>query len=332
MPLEFYNPPSALLASGSKTGVELGGSKSIVSINVKHNLYNEGIIFSELSWGEFYQEEGLEDQIDTFTTREYDSVSEDPSALIDTIVNSIYNIINHERLFYGIADFEVDAFLNQNTVIPGLKIDYKIINKLLDAHKVTRDEDLFPKILSDAKGTNRIKIEFQGSKKKNLQLYGFKLEDYANRLRLAHGFATGIVCTSQGAANLYILSDNITFQEDEPPELYIDEDNLAIIELAIQRKLLFPISWFRIDLGINSLRTLELWEEIKDENKLRKALNHYDKYITSLVYRKFKLIASTEKIGTDISEDFYNMTPEERKRALKDMAGAIKKLTDLYKK
>jgi hypothetical protein len=332
LPLEFYNPPSALLASGSKKGVELGGSKSIVSINVKHNLYSEGIIFSELSWGEFYQEEGLEDQIDTFTTREYDSVSEDPSALIDTIVNSIYNIINNERLFYGIADFEVDAFLNQNTVIPGLKIDYKIINKLLDAHKITRDEDLFPKILSDAKGTNRIKIEFQGSKKKNLQLYGFKLEDYANRLRLARGFATGIVCTSQGAANLYILSDNITFQEDEPPELYIDEDNLAIIELAIQRKLLFPINWFRIDLGINSLRTLELWEEIKDENKLRKALNHYDKYISSLVYRKFKLIASAEKIGTDISEDFNNMTLEERKKALKDMAGAIKKLTDLYKK
>ena len=332
LPIEFYNPPSALLASGSKIGVEIGGSKSILSIDSMHNLYSEGNIFTELSWGEFYHEEGLEDQIDTFTTKEFDSVREDPHALINTIVESIYNIINNEKLFYGIADFEVDAFLNQNTIIPGLKLDYEIINKLLKAHKETRDENLFPPILSDAKGSKRIKVEFQGGKRRNLHLYGFRLEDYANRLRLAKGFVTGLVCTSQGAANLYILSDNIIFQEEKAPELHIDEDNLSIIELGIQRKLLFPISWFRIDVGIKALETLELWEVIKDHAKLKKAIEHYDRYITSLVYKKFKLVASTEQIGTDMDDDFYKMTPDERKKALKDMASAIKKLTELYKK
>ena len=332
LPIEFYNPPSALLAFGSKIGVEIGGSKSILSIDSTHNFYSEGNIFTELSWGEFYHEEGLEDQIDTFTTKEFDSVREDPQALVETIVESIYNIINNEKLFYGIADFEVDAFLNQNTIIPGLKLDYEIINKLLKAHKETRDENLFPPILSDAKGSKRIKVEFQGGKKKNLHLYGFRLEDFANRLRLAKGFATGVVCTSQGAANLYILSDNIIFQEEKTPELYIEEDNLSIIELGIQRKLLFPISWFRIDVGIKSLETLELWDDIKDNIKLKKAIDYYERYITSLVYKKFKLVASTEQIGTDINDDFYNMPPDERKKALKDMASAIKKLTELYKK
>ncbi|MFX1411314.1 MAG: hypothetical protein ACFFA6_13270, partial [Promethearchaeota archaeon] len=187
MPIEYYNPPSALLASGSRIGVEIGGSKSILSIDNKHNFYSEGNIFTELSWGEFYREEGLEDQIDTFTTKEFDSVREKPQALIETIVNSIYNIINNKKLFYGIADFEVDAFLNQNTIIPGLRLDYQIINKLLKAHKETRDENLFPPILSDAKGSKRIKVEFQGGKKKKLQLYGFELEDYADKLRLARG-------------------------------------------------------------------------------------------------------------------------------------------------
>ncbi len=332
MPIEFYNPPLAILASGSKLGVDLGGSKSILSMDARHNLYSEGIIFSELSWGAFYQEEGLEDQIDTFETKEYDSVREDPEALVKTIVRSIYNIINNKKLFYGIADFEVDAFLNQNTIIPGLKLDYSIINKLLNAHKNIRDKDLFPQILSDARGAKRIKIEFQGTKKKNLHLIGSKLEDFADMLRLAKGFATGIVCTSRGAANLYIMSDNIVFQEDLLPDLYIDDDNLAIIEMGIQRELLFPISWFRIDLGIKSLETLELWDKIKDHSKLNKAFEHYEKYISSLVYKKFQVMASTEKIGKDGEEDFHEMSPAERRQALRDMAETIRKLTDEYKK
>ena len=86
MPVEFYNPPSAILASGTKEGVELGGTKIIVSLDAFHNLYSEGTVFSELSWGSFYQEEGLEDQIDTFETKEYDSVREDPEGLAEIII------------------------------------------------------------------------------------------------------------------------------------------------------------------------------------------------------------------------------------------------------
>ena len=330
MPIEFINPPSAILASGSKLGVEIGGSKSIISIDAFHNLYSEGLIFSELSWGAFYQEEGLETEIDTFETKEFDSVREDPNALIETIVDSIYNIMNQKKLFYGLIDFEVDAFLNQNTIIPGLTLDYKIINKLLEAHKKTRDEELFPKILSDAKGSHKINLEFQGVKRVNLHLNGTKLEDYAEVLRMAKGFATGIVCTSRGAANMYIMSDNLVFKEEILPELYIDEENLMIIEMGVERELLFPISWFRIDLGIKSLETLELWEKIKDDSKLTKALEYYERYVMGLVQRKFHAMAST--IGTDVGDDFDTLSPIERRQALRDMAEAIRKLTDEYKK
>ena len=153
----------------------------------------------------------------------------------------------------------------------------------------------------------------------------------ADMLRLAKGFATGIVCTSKGAANLYIMSDNITFrEEDKPPEMYIDQENIDVIMHAIQREILFPISWFRIDLGIKSLETLELWSEIKDRPKIKDALNKYDQYITTLVYKKFQAIASSEKIGYS-EDDFYNMTAQERNKALRDMADAIRKLTELYK-
>ena len=331
MPIEFYNPPAAILASGSKDGVELGGQKCILSIDNVHNLYNEGNIYSEMSWGEFYKEEGLEDQIDTFTTQEYASVREDPEALVDTIAKSINNLITNRRIFYEIVDCEVDAFMNQNCVIPGLKLDYHVINKLLDAHRKTREANLFPQIITNARGSKSIKVEFQGANKKNLHYYGSKLETLADKLRLAKGFVTGIVCTSKGAANLYIMSDNIVFKEDQVTEMYIDQENIDIIMFAIQRELLAPISWFRIDLGIKSLETLELWEKIKDHPLLKVALNKYERYITSLVYKKFQKIASSEKIGIDLNEDFTNMPLEQRKQALKDMADAIRNLTKIYK-
>jgi len=330
--LEFYNPPSAILASGTKKGVEIGGSKLIVSIDDAHNFYNEGIIYTEMSWAAFYEEEDLSDQIDTFTTTEYDSIREDPEALVDVIVKIIYQIINNQKIFYGIADFEVDAFLDSSSsVISGLKLDYSIINKLLEAHKRSREEDLFPKIMLDDKGVKKIKIEFQGTKKTNLHIKGSKLEDLINKLRLAKGFAVGIVCSSRNAANLYITSDNIVFSKDQIPEIYIDMDNIKIIEYGIKKKLLFPISWFRIDIGIRSLETLELWDKIKDKPELNKALNHYERYINALVYKKFKPIAESQKIGTNLEEDFYSMTAKERKKALKDMEEAIKLLTKEYK-
>ncbi|TFG09127.1 MAG: hypothetical protein EU539_00385 [Promethearchaeota archaeon] len=331
MSIEFINPPKAITAAGSKKGVEIGGDKSIVSLDGQHNLHNEGTIFTEMSWAEFYQEKGLEDQIDSFETTEYSSVRDDPKALVKTIAESIDKIIKNHRVFYGVMDFEVDAFLNQNCVIPGLKLDYGIINKLMEAHKKTRDEDLFPQIITDMKGLRKIKMEFQGTHKKNLNIFGSTLEDLADRIRLAKGFATGIVCTSRGAANLYIMSDNIIFKEDELPEIYIDEENIAIIEMGIQRELLFPISWFRIDIGMRSLETLELWEEIKEDSALKKVLGRYDDYITTLVYKKYKVVASGEEIGTDLEEDFHNMTPAERRKALRDMADAIKLLTKKYK-
>ena len=101
--------------------------------------------------------------------------------------------------------------------------------------------------------------------------------------------------------------------------------------MGIQRDLLFPISWFRIDLGLKSLETLGLWEDVKKNDELQKAIEYYERYINALVYKKFERLASTEMIGTDLEDDFYNMTPEERRKALRDMAEAINFLTKKYK-
>ena len=68
MPLDFYNPPLKIFSSsGTKKGIEIGGAKSIISIDSNHNFYNEGNIYTEMSWAAFYEEEGLEDVIENFS-------------------------------------------------------------------------------------------------------------------------------------------------------------------------------------------------------------------------------------------------------------------------
>ncbi|MCP4763574.1 MAG: hypothetical protein GY870_17515, partial [archaeon] len=203
--IELFNPPAVILSTGTKEGVDLGGSKFLLSIDKEHNLYNEGNIVTEMSWGAFYDIEGLEDQIDTFTTKEYTSIRDDPEALIKTIITCLEKIMSKKKLFYGIADLEVDAFLNQNTVIPGLKLDHELINKLMDTHKKQRDKDLFPQHSINEKGHNSIKISFQGENKKNLHFYGMDFEDLAKKMMVGKGFATGIVVTSDKSANFFMM-------------------------------------------------------------------------------------------------------------------------------
>lgn len=327
--LRFYDPPSALLASGSKKGVDLGGSKVILSVDEEFNLYNEGLIYTEMSWAEFYQDiRGLEDQIDTFTTKEYKSIRDDPDALVEEIVKALTRIIEKDRLFYGIADFEVDAFMNQNTVIPGLELDKDLINTLMEAHKKSRNKDRFPELMKEEEGRKFINVTFQGTNKGKVKIEGSNIKDIADVLRFAKGFATGLIISSKRSANFFIMNDRITFQEDEEPEFYIDQDAITIIEHGIKRKKLFPTSWFRLDIGIRSLETLELWDKIEDNPSLEGALEGYRNYIINLIIDKYKDDVIGEK-STDFKKVFYSLTNSQRERALKNMKRVIDRLKEM---
>lgn len=319
---EFYNPPTVLLASGDKTGVELGGSKILVSIDENHHFHSEGNIYTEVSWGEFYQEEGLEDQIDTFTTRDYSSIREDPEALKNEIIRTLRQIMQEKRLFYGIIDFECDAFMNMNVVIPGLSLEPTTINKLMESHKKNRDEENFPKL---AEETSKIDISIQGTKKEKVLFPGKSLSDYADQLRLARGFATGIVVTSKKAANFFLMNDTIVFEEALEPEFYIDQDCIWVIESGIERDKLFPVSWFRVDIGLLSLETLDMWQDIKDDDELIQVISEYEKYLSRLIVKKYKEIAPKTVIDELIEKD---MDLIERRKAMNELKAAINRLSD----
>ncbi|MBD3194077.1 MAG: hypothetical protein GF317_03415 [Candidatus Lokiarchaeota archaeon] len=331
MILDFYNPPRALLALSSKEGLEIGGSKLIVSIDEERNFYSEGHIYSEMSWAEFYDEEGLEDVIDSFTQREFESINEDSEALVDSISETIHKIIKRKRLFYGVFDLEVDAFLNENTIIPGLKIPPNVINKLMSAHRNTRDKILFPKILRETGNQTKVQIKFYGDKKNHLIFIGSTLEELANQLRAVRGFATGIVCTTQILANFYILNDNIVYKDEDERKLYLDMKNIHLIEEGIKNEILTPVNWFRIDLGIHALETLDLWEKIKNSDKLQVAIAEYDHYLLEMIFEEFEKLQTENEIGYNIMDDFLQMNAQERKEILKDISIAIKILRENLK-
>lgn len=327
----FINPPSPLLAYGTKEGVELGGSKCILSIDHVSNIIFEEEIFTEMSWAKFYQEDGISDQIESFNTQEYSSIREDPEELTKRLVNVIYKIMNEKKLFFGILDVEVDAFMNENVAIKGLELNYKTVNRLMKAHKHGRDLDLFPElIISSIEKEDRINIEFQGKAKNLFHIIGERIEDLADKIRNAKGFGIGLVATSRGAANFYILTENIVMKEGEVKEVQIDQDNIDAVFYAIQREVLVPICWFRIDMGISAIETLELWEKIKEKPELIKAIKRYDDYIQALIYKKYKAMSQPPR-GKDIKKDSNDITPEEREKVLREMEKTIEVLTNHLK-
>jgi hypothetical protein len=59
----------------------------------------------------------------------------------------------------------------------------------------------------------------------------------------------------------------------------------------------FPMSWFRIGIGLASIKTLEQWPEIRKDSKLKKALVKYFKYAKKGFKKKDDDDESVAKIG-----------------------------------
>jgi hypothetical protein len=197
----------------------------------------------------------------------------------------------------------------------------------MEAHKEFRDTTKFPKLMIEEENTKFINITIQGTNKERVKFKGKNLEDIADKLRFAKGFATGLIVSSQKSANFFIMNDRIVFQEDREPEFYIDEDCILIIESGIERKKLFPISWFRFDIGIRSLETLELWDDIKDDPNLKQVINEYNGYIETLIVKKYINLGTSENTEKDFEKEFFRLNPAQRRKALKDMLDAIRELT-----
>ena len=163
MSMRFYNPPAALLATGTKEGVEIGGALSVLAMDENHNLRNVKTIFSELSWGEFWKEEEIDDQIETITVKHEDNATLwDSDELVKRLLDAVRIIKENKWIFFGIGDFESNFFQDE-MLIDGL--DYSYIERLMDTHKEARDAEKFPTLLNrnlSRRGSDYIALKFNG--------------------------------------------------------------------------------------------------------------------------------------------------------------------------
>ena len=72
--------------------------------------------------------------------------------------------------------------------------------------------------------------------------------------------------------------------------------------IIIRKDVIYPISGFRIDLNLGSLKTLEQWNEIKDEEDLKFALRAYFKYIKTTLKEEHDLHKQRKKNQEEIDE------------------------------
>ncbi|MCP4760408.1 MAG: hypothetical protein GY870_01420 [archaeon] len=321
MSFKLFNPPPALLSSGNKEGVEIGGALSIIAMDADHNLHIVENLISELSWGKFWKEEDISDQIETIEVKHEDNIALfDPQELIKRLVNGFAKIRVNKWILFGISSFESNSFESE-MCLEGL--DYSYIERLMAQHKMVRDQEQFPALM-DTRTNGYIHTKFNG---KSLKYFYFPPEDdlfmIFGKLKPLTGSATGIVCTSQGAANFYLLSENINTIKSG---YRIDTETLEKAFSLMKKKIIFPLSWFKMDLGLASLKALDQWNEIKNSNVLKKALLGYFQYIkTDLKNIHDRKQAEKKKNAVDEATpvDIGKMSKSEKQKDMDSIEGIL---------
>lgn len=280
MSLHFHNPPLVLLARGDQDGADIGGALSIIAMDKKHNLHVVENIFSELSRGTFWRENGLENEFENFImTFIDDNATFDVQELIRRIINSFNTIRRNGWIFYGIGGFESNTFVEAQFV----QLRPEIVDQLREAHRRIRNHLNFPVILEDVDSRNFIASMFHGEKREFFHnLDDLDLFTVFEQTRNTVGYVAGIVCTAQEAANFYIINENIR-NRDEEPIVRMNEETLHEALKFIENDVIFPVSWFRIHLGRNAIVTLERWSDINNNDELLTALRAYLHYVRTLL-------------------------------------------------
>jgi hypothetical protein len=288
MSLRFHNPPLVLLARGDQEGADIGGALSIIAMDKKHNLHVVENIFSELSRGTFWKESGLENEFENFILRFLDdNATFDVQELMRRIINSFNIIRRNEWIFYGIAGFESNTFVEAQFV----QLEPEIVDQLREAHRRIRNHLNFPMILEEVNARSFINSMFHGNRREFFH-YPDELDLFTifEQTRNTVGYVAGIVCTAQEAANFYIINENIR-DRNEDPLVRMNKETLRVALKFINNDVIFPVSWFRIHLGRNAIQTLEKWSEINKNKELLFALRAYLHYIRTLLREEHEKIS-----------------------------------------
>jgi hypothetical protein len=213
-------------------------------------------------------------------------------------------------VFIGLGSFEGNAFSTE--VFRTFDISMEDINNLFKKLLVTLKRG-FP-ILQKGNYINTSVIG-QGA-----HLYEFKdhssLTEIEVSIQKNQIESIGIVSSSQGAANIFLL--NTQAKIDGVDKDIIEDNNLQTIRNAMTQGQITPISWVKFNLGIQCFESLSNWEEIKQDaalmKKIQTKLEEYQKYLESL---------KNLDINPDLLKELNpnSLSEEEKKKILTNLKG-----------
>jgi hypothetical protein len=323
--VKLYYPPQALLPQSTPEFVELAGAKCILAIDQDRQLIVVSDLWGELSWGEFWKEARISDQIEKLTIKVDDSEAiYNPDVMRERIIAAFKKIMQQNLIFFGVASFEGNAF--ERAVFDEVQLNDEDNDTLVSLHKYRRLRNAFPNV----KQGSWVEVNFFGEASTYFSLPNRKgMRDIASMIYSYEGNASGIACTAQGAVNFVILTENIT-KLRSVKKTQVDRKNLDQMFHLVKQNILNPISWFRIDLGLKSMEILENWDEIKDDPQMKEIINQYYEYTKKIISEEQEI--SYEKIlAEDLGQaiDYKKMTEDDRLRDLENLIEVMNQLNEM---
>ncbi len=311
---KLFKPHKVLLATGDKTGTFIGMALNMLSIDKNLNLHTVSDLFSELSWGIYYNDPEINDQYDDFDIIKRDDEARDPAISVERICEGFENIIQSKQIFFGLASFEVNAF--EAPIFDDISLSEQKLDVLMEAHKQARQIG-FPTI---QKG-NHIQCEFKGNLKKWMSFQDpKKFSRIAAEITQKDISLFGIAATSQAAATFFILRT----LDGEDRKGSVDERTFEVLMKGIRNKQIAPVSWFKLDLGLKSIETLEHWDHIKENPDFQKIKRKYAQYLRD----NFK---PNKEMGKLSNLNLEDLTEEDVAKYKDDLKGAMLRLNKMLK-
>ncbi len=330
--MRLYDPPVALLPHGNRYEVELGGAKILLAFDENKDIININRVFDELSLGEYWKDNpAIADQIEKINVKYEDSAAlYDLEILTDRIVTTLENIISKGLVFLGVASFEGNAF--ETSIFDEMAFSWEDQETLKKLYKATRLGNAFPNVKKGVGESNQyVEVNFFGEASKYFTLPNKKtLREIAAIIYPYAGTVSGIVTVAQGAANFIILTESI-FHSDVTAEIRIDTRTLNQMFSLIKKGVLAaPISWFRVDLGIDGLKILEGWNEIKDRLEIKEIINRYKQYLRDIITKyNQKTIESILDDDLGLPIDISKLTPEQTEVDLENILTSLNVLNEM---
>ncbi len=282
----LYNPPKVLFSYGDLKRAAIFGAMSLLSIDIGSNISCIADLRMNLSWGEYvYDEFYKKVDDDSFLNLEGDKdfiEFENPLQLRDIYSKSFQDIMHGGEIFLGLLELESNAF--EFSLFQELDIYEQDLETLQQFYQ-DKSEVKLPSLKD-----GHVQIRWFGEGK---EYFTFINHDCVGIYDLAdiicsdsaydNKYATGIVCFDSDSTYFFILNND--FKENSKK---INEETLEIMYQKLLKTDMAPLCWFKITLGLESLKKHAFWKSASQYSTLAIILQNYKKYLKTLTEIKEK--------------------------------------------